>query len=90
MAVSSSRVKLWSVSYSTRHPDKRQPADHDGRNSLARTALRPGATDGNATVDSRERFYSAIFAGYGIAWIRAARKSPSGLAGVMLASGVGG
>jgi Domain of unknown function (DUF4345) len=59
------------------------------------TASVPGATDANATVDSRERFYSAIFAGYGIAWIRAARTSPirAGdvrlLAGVMLAGGVG-
>jgi len=31
------------------------------------TASVPGATDANATVDSRERFHSAIFAGYGIA-----------------------
>jgi hypothetical protein len=59
------------------------------------TASVPGATDANATVDSRERFYSAIFAGYGIAWIRAARTSPirAGdvrlLAGVMLAGGAG-
>jgi hypothetical protein len=59
------------------------------------TASVPGATDANATVDSRERFYSAIFAGYGIAWIQATRKSPIRasdvrlLAGVMLAGGVG-
>ena len=59
------------------------------------TASVPGATDANATVDSRERFYSAIFAGYGIAWIQATRISPirAGdvrlLAGVMLAGGVG-
>jgi Domain of unknown function (DUF4345) len=59
------------------------------------TASVPGATDANATVDSRERFYSAYFAGYGLAWIRAARKSPiqAGdvrlLAGVMLLSGIG-
>lgn len=59
------------------------------------TASVPGATDANATVDSRERFYSAIFAGYGIAWIRAARSSPirAGdvrlLAGIMLAGGAG-
>jgi len=59
------------------------------------TASVPGATDANATVDSRERFYSAIFAGYGIAWMQAARKSPirAGdvrlLAGVLLAGGVG-
>jgi|ERR1700742_2706433 Domain of unknown function (DUF4345) len=59
------------------------------------TSSVPGATDANATVDSRERFYSAIFAGYGLAWIQAARKSPIRadevrlLAGVMLAGGAG-
>jgi Domain of unknown function (DUF4345) len=59
------------------------------------TASVPGATDANATVDSRERFYSAYFAGYGLAWLGATRKSPirAGevrlLAGVMLLSGVG-
>jgi Domain of unknown function (DUF4345) len=59
------------------------------------TASVPGATDANATVDSRERFYSAYFAGYGLAWLRAARKSPIRandvrlLAGVMLVSAVG-
>jgi len=59
------------------------------------TASVPGATDANATVDSRERFYSAYFAGYGLAWLRAARKSPirAGdvrlLSGLMLISAVG-
>jgi hypothetical protein len=59
------------------------------------TASVPGATDASATVDSRERFYSAYFAGYGLAWLRAARKSPirAGevrlLAGVMLLSAIG-
>jgi hypothetical protein len=59
------------------------------------TASVPGATDANATVDSRERFYSAYFAGYGMAWLRAARKSPirAGevrlLAGLMLISAIG-
>ncbi len=59
------------------------------------TASVPGATDANATVDSRERFYSAYFAGYGLAWLRAARRSPirAGevrlLAGLMLISAVG-
>jgi hypothetical protein len=59
------------------------------------TASVPGATDANATVDSRERFYSAYFAGYGLAWLGAMRRSPirAGdvrlLAGVMLLSGVG-
>jgi hypothetical protein len=59
------------------------------------TASVPGATDANATVDSRERFYSAYFAGYGFGWLGAARKSPirAGhvrlLAGLMLLSAVG-
>ena len=59
------------------------------------TASVPGATDANATVDSRERFYSVYFAGYGLAWIRAALKSPirAGdvrlLSSVMLLSGIG-
>ncbi|HUB54676.1 MAG TPA: DUF4345 domain-containing protein [Mycobacterium sp.] len=59
------------------------------------TSSVPGATDANATVDSRERFYSAYFAGYGLAWLAAARKSPirAGdvrlLAGLMLVSAIG-
>jgi hypothetical protein len=59
------------------------------------TASVPGATDANATVDSRERLYAVYFAGYGFAWLRAARRSPirAGdvrlLSGVMLLSGVG-
>jgi hypothetical protein len=59
------------------------------------TASVPGATDANATVDSRERFYSVYFAGYGLAWLRATRRFPiqAGevrlLAGVMLVSGIG-
>lgn len=28
------------------------------------------------TVDSRERYYGAIFLGYGVAWVWAARQSP--------------
>jgi hypothetical protein len=54
------------------------------------TASVPGATDANATVDSRERF-----AGYGLAWLGAARKSPIRateirlLAGLMLVSAIG-
>lgn len=59
------------------------------------TASVPGATDANATVDSRERFYSAYFAGYGLAWLGAARRHPirAGevrlLAGLMLVSAIG-
>ncbi|GAA3628204.1 hypothetical protein GCM10022267_13260 [Lentzea roselyniae] len=36
----------------------------------------PGEAGAGATVDSRERFYNAIFLGYGLAWIWAARQSP--------------
>ncbi len=62
---------------------------------LLGTASVPGATDANATVDSRERFYFAYFAGYGVAWLRALRRSPirtldvNLLAGLMLISGIG-
>jgi hypothetical protein len=59
------------------------------------TASVPGATNANATVDSRERFYSAYFAGYGLAWLGAARRCPIRaaeirlLAGLMLVSALG-
>jgi hypothetical protein len=36
----------------------------------------PGEWDAGATVDSRERFYGAVFAGYGLLWIWAARQNP--------------
>jgi Domain of unknown function (DUF4345) len=55
----------------------------------------PGEGAAGATVDSRERYYGAIFFGYGLAWIWAARQSPVPativrvLAGVFLAGGVG-
>jgi hypothetical protein len=54
----------------------------------------PGEGAAGATVDSRERFYGAIFAGYGVAWIWAARQSPipsvivRWLAGIFLLGGV--
>jgi uncharacterized membrane protein HdeD (DUF308 family) len=55
----------------------------------------PGEQGAGATVDSRERFYNAVFAGYGVAWIWAARQAPipatlvRWLAGAMLLGGVG-
>jgi hypothetical protein len=55
----------------------------------------PGEEFAGATVDSRERFYNAIFLGYGLAWIWAARQSPIPanlirfLAGVFLLAAVG-
>ncbi len=52
------------------------------------TASVPGATDANATVDSRERFYSVYFAGYGVAWLRALRNRPIRIADLHLLNGV--
>lgn len=55
----------------------------------------PGEGAAGATVDSRERFYGAIFCGYGVAWLWAARQVPipalavRWLAGIFLAGGVG-
>jgi hypothetical protein len=56
-----------------------------------------GAADTVAgrTVDSRERFYNAIFFGYGMAWLWVARQRPipadpvRWLAGFMLLGGLG-
>ncbi len=36
----------------------------------------PGEGLSGATVDSRERYYGAIFLGYGLAWVWAARQTP--------------
>ena len=36
----------------------------------------PGEGTAGATVDSREHFYGAIFLGYGLAWMWAARQVP--------------
>jgi hypothetical protein len=55
----------------------------------------PGEAGAGATVDSRERYYGAIFAGYGLAWIWAARQRPvpsvavRWLAGIFLLGAVG-
>ncbi|KAA2263415.1 DUF4345 domain-containing protein [Solihabitans fulvus] len=55
----------------------------------------PGLGGAGVTVDSRERFYGAIFLGYGLAWVWAARQSPiparvvRWLAGLLLLGGVG-
>ncbi|MBL1087829.1 MULTISPECIES: DUF4345 domain-containing protein [Streptomyces] len=55
----------------------------------------PGEGTAGATVDSRERFYNAVFLGYGLAWIWAARQSPvpakavRALAGIFLLGGIG-
>ncbi|MGW2407397.1 DUF4345 domain-containing protein [Streptomyces sp. NPDC001739] len=55
----------------------------------------PGEGTAGATVDSRERFYNAVFLGYGLAWMWAARQSPvpakavRALAGIFLLGGIG-
>lgn len=36
----------------------------------------PGAESAGTTIDSLGRFFGAIFAGYGVAWLWAARRSP--------------
>ncbi|MEV0321503.1 DUF4345 domain-containing protein [Streptomyces sp. NPDC050658] len=36
----------------------------------------PGEGSAGATIDSLGRFFGAIFAGYGLAWLWAARQSP--------------
>ncbi|MCI3927863.1 DUF4345 domain-containing protein [Streptomyces sp. AN091965] len=55
----------------------------------------PGAGSAGTTVDSWGRFMGAVFAGYGLAWLWAARQRPiparavRWLAGVFLLGGVG-
>ncbi|ORA85395.1 DUF4345 domain-containing protein [Mycobacterium malmoense] len=55
----------------------------------------PGTGPSSATIDSRERFYSAVFFGYGLAWVWAARQSPIParvvrvLAGIFLLGAIG-
>ncbi|MER7752831.1 DUF4345 domain-containing protein [Kitasatospora sp. NPDC097643] len=43
---------------------------------LGGNAATPGAEDAGATVGSFGRFMGAIFAGYGAAWVWAARQAP--------------
>ena len=47
-----------------------------------------GEGTANATVDSRERFYNAIFVGYGLAWLWVARQSPIPASAVRALTGV--
>ncbi|MDQ8703857.1 DUF4345 domain-containing protein [Streptomyces sp. LHD-70] len=55
----------------------------------------PGAESAGATVDSRERFYNAIFFGFGLTWLWVARRSPipanlvRALTAVFLLGGIG-
>ncbi|MGW3147541.1 DUF4345 domain-containing protein [Streptomyces sp. NPDC001177] len=62
---------------------------------LLGNAAIPGERSAGPTIDSLGRFFGAIFAGYGLAWLRAARQSPipaatvRWLAGVFLLGAVG-
>ena len=55
----------------------------------------PGERNANSTIDSRERFYAAIFVGFGFAWVGAAKRTPVSarnvrwLAGILLLGGIG-
>lgn len=55
----------------------------------------PGELHASATVDSRERFYGAIFMGYGVAWLWTARQATMSrdlilaLSGIFFLGGVG-
>ncbi len=60
------------------------------------TGLRglPGRPVGDASLDSQERFFGAVFAAYGLLWARAGRATPPDvttidiLSGAMAAGGV--
>ncbi|NED12796.1 DUF4345 domain-containing protein [Streptomyces sp. SID9124] len=43
---------------------------------IAGNAAIPGESDAGATIDSLGRFFGAIFTGYGLAWLWAARQHP--------------
>ncbi|MGW1103113.1 DUF4345 domain-containing protein [Streptomyces sp. NPDC002540] len=55
---------------------------------LLGNAAIPGAHAAGATVDSLGRFFGAIFAGYGLAWLWAARRTPIPARAVRWLSGV--
>jgi hypothetical protein len=55
---------------------------------LLGNAAIPGASSAGATVDSWGRFMGAAFAGYGLAWLWAARQRPIPAAAVRLLAGV--
>jgi len=48
----------------------------------------PGEGSAGATIDSRERFYAAIFIGFGLAWVWVARQSPIPATAVRLLAGI--
>ncbi|MGV9719227.1 DUF4345 domain-containing protein [Nocardia beijingensis] len=48
----------------------------------------PDMGSAGVTADSQSRFFGAIFVGYGLAWIRAARQSPIPAAAVRMLAGI--
>ncbi|KIZ14713.1 DUF4345 domain-containing protein [Streptomyces natalensis] len=57
---------------------------------LLGNAAIPGAGSAGPTVDSLGRFFGAIFTGYGLAWLWAARRSPIPASAVRWLAGVFG
>ncbi|MEU7798385.1 DUF4345 domain-containing protein [Micromonospora arborensis] len=55
---------------------------------LLGNAAIPGAGPAGVTVDSLGRFFGAIFAGYGLAWLWAARQKPISATAVRWLAGV--
>ncbi|WP_245194860.1 DUF4345 family protein [Kitasatospora phosalacinea] len=55
---------------------------------LAGNAAVPGATDAGPTTDSLERFFGAVFTGYGLAWLHTAGQRPIPPAPVRVLSGL--
>ncbi|MEV0180044.1 DUF4345 domain-containing protein [Streptomyces sp. NPDC050625] len=55
---------------------------------LLGNAAIPGERSAGPTIDSLGRFFGAIFAGYGLAWLWAARHSPIPAAAVRWLAGV--
>ncbi|KIQ65703.1 hypothetical protein TR51_18155 [Kitasatospora griseola] len=55
---------------------------------LLGNAAIPGESSADATVDSLGRFFGAVFAGYGLAWLHAARQTPIRATSVRLLAGI--
>ena len=59
------------------------------------TGAAPGIGDANATGESEDRFYGAVFVGYGVAWLWGAMQDPLParlfrfLAAIMVLGGIG-
>jgi Domain of unknown function (DUF4345) len=48
----------------------------------------PGAGPVTASIDSQERFFASVFAGYGLAWLRTAHAKPVAAADVVTLSSI--